>query len=357
MNADHEAVFILAEPIVANGQPIEIKMHHDRNKNYLIGRFALEFSESPPAADEKEQVLLAALKTAPAERRSEQTKAIADAFAAAVSKQGAAAGQKPMVRTAELMIMKDLEKPRDSFLLTRGDFTRPDQALGKLQPGVIKAIAPALHAAASPTRMDLARWLVDPANPLTPRVAMNRVWMHYFARGIVETDEDFGAQGSAPTHPELLDWLGREFIRRGWSYKAMHRLIVTSATYRQSSKARPELAEKDPRNLLLARQERVRFDAEVVRDAALCASGLLNRSVGGPSVRPPQPEGVYAFTQTGEKMERRHRAESLPAGALHDVLPERALSAVYYVRRAGFSDCLHTEESLEHAAAIAHVGE
>jgi hypothetical protein len=149
--------------------------------------------------------------------------------------------------------------------------------------------------------MDLARWLVDRENPLTPRVTMNRVWMRYFGRGIVETDEDFGAQGSPPTHPELLDWLGREFMRSGWSMKAMHRLIVASATYRQSSKARPDLAEKDPRNLLLARQDRIRFDAEVVRDAALCASGLLNRNVGGPSVKPPQPEGVYAFTQTTKK--------------------------------------------------------
>jgi hypothetical protein len=245
MNADHEAIFILAEPVATEGKPIEIKMHHDRNKNYLIGRFALEFAETAPAADDKEQALFAALKAPPGERTAAQTKLIAEAFATAESKKGAA-GQKPTTRTAELMIMKDLEKPRESFLLTRGDFTRPDHALGELQPGVIKAIAPPLPPAARRTRLDLARWLVNRANPLTPRVAMNRIWMHYFGRGLVETDEDFGAQGSAPTHPELLDWLGREFIRRGWSMKAMHRLIVTSATYRQASKARPELAEKDP---------------------------------------------------------------------------------------------------------------
>ena len=146
-------------------------------------------------------------------------------------------------------------------------------------------------------RLDLARWLVDPGNPLTPRVTMNRLWLHYFGRGIVETEEDFGSQGSAPVHPELLDWLGREFMRRGWSLKAMHRLIVTSATYRQSSHARTDLAEKDPRNLLLARQERVRVEAEIIRDAGLCASGLLSPEIGGPSVRPPQPDGVYSFTQ------------------------------------------------------------
>src|SRR5690606_30032682 len=112
-----------------------------------------------------------------------------------------------------------------------------------------------------------------------------------------ETEEDFGTQGTPPSHPELLDWLAGEFVRQGWSMKAMHRLIVTSATYRQSSNARPELAERDPRNLWLARQDRVRLEAEIVRDAALSASGLLTPEIGGPSVHPPQPDGVFAFTQ------------------------------------------------------------
>ena len=130
---------------------------------------------------------------------------------------------------------------------------------------------------------------------------MNRIWMRYFGRGLVETEEDFGSQGSAPTHPELLDWLAREFIKNKWSQKAMHRLIVTSATYQQSSNARADLAEKDALNLLLARQNRQRVEAEIVRDAALSASGLLTETIGGPSVRPPQPDGVYAFTQVGKK--------------------------------------------------------
>ena len=150
-------------------------------------------------------------------------------------------------------------------------------------------------------RLDLARWLVSPENPLTPRVTMNRMWMRFFGRGIVETEEDFGAQGSGPTNPELLAWLAREFIQQGWSMKKMQRLILTSATYRQSSRARPDLAERDPRNMLLARQERVRVEAEIVRDAALSASGLLDPEIGGPSVHPPQPDGVYSFTQTNKK--------------------------------------------------------
>ena len=199
-------------------------------------------------------------------------------------------------KIVEQMIMRDVPKPRSTFLFLRGDFTRPDKDGGNLQPGVIAAANPTGRADFK-NRLDLANWLVDPANPLTARVTMNRVWMRYFGKGIVETEDDFGTQGTNPTHPELLDWLAGEFIRRGWSMKAMHRLIVTSATYRQSSRARPDLAERDPRNLLLARQERLRVESEIVRDAALCASGLLNEAIGGPSVRPPQPDGVYSFTQ------------------------------------------------------------
>jgi hypothetical protein len=201
------------------------------------------------------------------------------------------------------MIMKETDRPRETFLFERGDFLRPDAAVGPLDPGVIAAVQAGFPTTAAGkertfrNRLDLAQWLVDSGNPLTPRVTMNRVWMRYFGRGLVETEEDFGSQGSAPTHPELLDWLGREFIRRGWSMKAMHRLITTSATYRQASRARPDLAEIDPRNLLLARQERLRVEAEIVRDAALCASGLLAPEIGGPGVRPPQPDGVYSFTQ------------------------------------------------------------
>jgi hypothetical protein len=206
------------------------------------------------------------------------------------------------------MIMRDTNVPRESYIFTRGDFTRPDKAAGVLQPGIISAVAPALpESSTTRTRLDLAKWLVDPAQPLTPRVTMNRIWMRYFGRGLVETEEDFGTQGSLPTHPELLDWLAGEFINRKWSLKAMHRLIVTSATYRQSSVIPPDPVNPqsairnpqsiDPRNLLLSRQERFRVEAEIVRDAALSASGLLNPKIGGPSVRPPQPDGVYAFTQ------------------------------------------------------------
>ncbi len=145
--------------------------------------------------------------------------------------------------------------------------------------------------------MDLARWIVDSKNPLTARVIVNRVWQQYFGRGIVETENDFGSQGTSPTHPELLDWLALEFMARNWSLKELHRLIVTSRTYRQSSDVQPKLQEVDPNNYLLARQSRLRLDAEVVRDVALTASGLLCSKLGGPPVYPPIPEGVMGQGQ------------------------------------------------------------
>ena len=300
MNANHEAVLVFAKPVEA--EAIEFKLHHDLNEKYLVGRFAIDLAErAPTGAGKPDSALLAAMKIPAAKRTGAQKKLVVAAFQKANPNANATKKAAPNPDLAELMVMKDTEQRRANFIHIRGDFLRPDEQTGPLQPGGLSAVPPAFPAAASRTRLDLAQWLVSKDNPLTPRVTMNRIWMRYFGRGLVETDEDFGAQGSAPTHPELLDWLARTFIERGWSMKQMHRLIVTSATYRQASKARPELAEKDPRNLLLARQERVRVEAEIVRDAALSASGLLDRTIGGPSVHPPQAEGVYAFTQTTKK--------------------------------------------------------
>jgi hypothetical protein len=190
-------------------------------------------------------------------------------------------------------VLKERATPRVTHIHLAGDFLRKGAVVAPDVPRVL----PPLAKKDRPTRLDLARWLVDGKNPLTGRVTMNRFWQQYFGTGIVETENDFGTQGTPPSHPELLDWLATEFMARGWSMKAMHQLIVTSATYRQSSRSRPELATIDARNRLLARQNRLRLDAEVVRDVALASSGLLTRTVGGPSVFPPQPKGVYAFTQ------------------------------------------------------------
>jgi hypothetical protein len=188
------------------------------------------------------------------------------------------------------MILQERDTPRPTHILVRGDFLKPGV---KVWPDV-PAVLPPLEKrdGSNPSRLDLARWLVCDKNPLTARVTVNRVWQRYFGRGLVKTVEDFGTQGERPSHPELLDWLASEFMRQRWSQKALHRLIVTSATYRQSSKVTPQLKERDPENILLARSPRLRVEAEIVRDIALTASGLIQHRIGGPSVLPPQPAGV-----------------------------------------------------------------
>ncbi len=193
------------------------------------------------------------------------------------------------------LVLQERKQPRESHVFIKGDFTR----LGDVVTPGVPAMLHALKASPGrmPNRLDLAQWIVDPENPLTARVTVNRIWQEYFGRGIVETENDFGSQGAPPTNPELLDWLATEFMQHGWSMKHVHRLIVTSATYRQSSNVRPELLNRDPYNKLLARQSRLRLDAELVRDVGLCASGLLADKVGGPSVFPPQPEGVTSLGQ------------------------------------------------------------
>ena len=188
-----------------------------------------------------------------------------------------------------VMVMSEMEKPRETFVLGRGDYRNKTD---KVSPGVPAVLSP-LPPDAPANRLSLAKWLVAPSHPLTARVAVNRYWQMYFGLGIVKTSENFGVQGEPPMHPELLDWLATEFTRTGWNVKAMQRLMVTSATYRQSSRVTPALLERDPENRLLARGARLRLPAETVRDNALAVSGLLNPDIGGPSVFPYQPMGLW----------------------------------------------------------------
>jgi hypothetical protein len=225
-------------------------------------------------------------------------------------------GRLPAVVTS--MVIQERATPRETTIHIKGDFTRKGDPVTAGVPHVLHGlsssrpdgIAPPVASGPSvasgedgadgtaPNRLDFARWLVDPANPLTARVTVNRMWQNLFGRGLVETENDFGTQGTGPSHPELLDWLATEFVANGWDAKAMIRLIVSSATYRQSSHARLELATVDPDNRLIAHQSRLRIEGEVIRDLALEASGLLSQRIGGPSVFPPQPDGVYRFTQS-----------------------------------------------------------
>jgi mono/diheme cytochrome c family protein len=189
----------------------------------------------------------------------------------------------------QVMVMEDMAKPRDTFMLVRGAYDKPGE---KVTPAVPTLLLP-LRPDAPPNRLALARWLIDPEHPLTARVTVNRAWQMFFGTGLVKTVEEFGVQGERPTHAALLDWLATELIRTRWDIKGLHKLIVTSAGYRQSSKASTELLERDPQNRLLARGQRFRLPSWMIRDQALAASGLLVEQLGGPPVRPYQPPGIW----------------------------------------------------------------
>jgi len=187
----------------------------------------------------------------------------------------------------------------ETHIALKGDYKRPGLVV---KPGTL-AVLPPFDLGYEAARRAFVKWLTSAEDPLTPRVIANRAWQEFFGRGIVKTSEDFGTQGDRPTHPELLDWLAVELREGGWSMKHLHKTIVTSATYRQSSNTRPELNEKDPENTWLARQNRLRLPAELIRDAALSASGLLANEIGGPSVMPPQPASVTALGYGSRKWE------------------------------------------------------
>jgi Protein of unknown function (DUF1553)/Protein of unknown function (DUF1549)/Planctomycete cytochrome C len=192
---------------------------------------------------------------------------------------------------ASVMVMEETAKPRPTFVLKRGRYDMPDKSR-PVDPGVPGSLPP-LPTGAKRDRLGLTAWLVSRENPLTARVVVNRIWQHHFGIGLVKTAENFGIQGEPPSHPDLLDWLASELIRSGWDIKAIHRLILTSATFRQRSSATPSLLLRDPENRLLARGPRFRLPAEVVRDNALAIAGLLVKKIGGPSVKPYQPAGLW----------------------------------------------------------------
>ena len=221
--------------------------------------------------------------------------------------------EEPNLTVAEgitTMVMQELPVLRKTNLFIQGDFTRPADEVTCGTPSVLPPMETPENKI---DRLDLARWIVSANNPLTSRVIVNRVWQHYFGRGLVETENDFGLQGSPPSHPELLDWLAVQFVERGWSLKELHRFIVLSKTYQQSSVDRADLREIDRGNYLLARQRRMRLEGEIVRDVELAACGLLSSKMGGPPVYPPIPQGVMGQGQvkrewkvsTGEDRYRR----------------------------------------------------
>ena len=240
------------------------------------------------------------LAKAPAERSEEETSKLIALFQQrdpdwTKLKERQRQLQRDAPRMTTTMVLRERQEPRKTHVHIKGDFTRK----GKLvNPGVPTVMNPP---ADTSDRLDLAQWLTSPANPVTARVIVNRIWQQYFGRGLVETENDFGTQGTPPTHPELLDWLAVEFMDNHWNVKYLHRLILNSHTYQQSSRFDPELHGQDPGNRLLARQSRLRLESEIVRDVALAVSGLLVDRIGGPSVHPPQPEGVMKLGQVQRK--------------------------------------------------------
>ncbi|MES2506657.1 MAG: DUF1549 and DUF1553 domain-containing protein, partial [Verrucomicrobiota bacterium] len=256
---------------------------------------------SPAALAQLPKDRLSALKRPAAQRSVTQKRLLFASGPGVADQEFRALNERYMEITGRLerglttLVMKELPQSRKTTLFIKGDFTRPAAEQKPAVPAVLHDLK-----AATPNRMDLARWLVSRDNPLTARVIVNRIWQQYFGRGLVDTENDFGTMGSLPTHPELLDWLAVEFMDSGWSLKHMHRLIVTSQTYRQASEVPSpvSLASKaDPNNMLLWRQTRLRLDAEIVRDVCLTASGLLQPKLGGPPVYPPIPEGVLSLGQ------------------------------------------------------------
>ena len=267
----------------------------DDNQNHNLGRMRLSVTASPDAtADPLPQNVRDILAAGRDRRTPAQKQAVFSYWRTTApewkdANETIAALWKQHPEGSSQLILQARNEARPTHILMRGDFLKP---AAEVNPGVPAFLNP-LPASAPPTRLSLAKWMVDRKAPTTARTMINRIWQHYFGVGIVATSEDLGKQADAPSHPELLDWLAVEFMDRGWSLKTMHRLIVTSATYRQSSKVSEELYARDPYNRLLARGSRFRVDGEIVRDIALAVSGLLNEKVGGPSVYSPAPEFLF----------------------------------------------------------------
>jgi len=298
------ALFIPDKPIeVPAGATVALRLRSEALDQHVIGRFRLAVTDAagPKLRDPSgpPEGVAHGLIVEPAKRTAQQKAEIAAYFRAnfsgevkAADKALAAASKTRNEYEATIptvMVMQEMPKPRDSFLLNRGQYNKKGPKVSMALPAAL----PSLPEGAPLNRLGLARWLVNPAHPLTARVAVNRMWEKFFGAGIVKSSENFGLQGEFPSHPELLDWLATEFIRNGWDMKALQKTIVMSDTYRQSSVVTPALFERDSENRLLARGPRFRLQAELIRDNALTVAGLLVPKVGGPSVRPYQPDGVW----------------------------------------------------------------
>jgi mono/diheme cytochrome c family protein len=302
-NQPRKAVFVAESPIAFEGGTllrVFLKQNHggwnsDDNQNNNLGRMRVSVTSTPGAAADPLPAAVRRILGQSRERRSPAQQQAVFSYWRTTVPEWEDANRR--IRDLWLqhpegsaqLVLDEREAARETHLLVRGDFLKP----GKVVTPGVPAFLHSLPEGAPADRLTFARWLVDRSSPTTARALVNRVWQAYFGLGLVSTPEDFGRQSEAPSHPEMLDWLAVDFMDEGWSLKHLHRTIVTSATYRQSSKVSPDLLAKDPYNRLLARAPRVRVDGEIVRDIALAASGLLNPKLGGPSVYPPAPEFLF----------------------------------------------------------------
>jgi hypothetical protein len=280
-----------------------VTLSQQHGGHHTLGRFRVSTTNAPAPVRELPSAIREALAIEPSERSPEQRTELLSYFRP-LSKYAGDLQRKLDVTKAELAKMKPVrvpvlrelasDKQRKTYILTKGNYLAPAE---EVTATTLKEFHPAPEGKID--RLTLSKWIMDPENPLTARVAVNRFWAQLFGRGLVESEEDFGTQGTLPTHPELLDWLAVEFRENGWDVKRLLKLIVTSSAYRQSSKVTPELLQKDPIDRLLSRYPRRRLGAEEVRDQALAVSGLLSTKLGGPSVYPPQPDGLWKVAFNG----------------------------------------------------------
>lgn len=317
-NKANLAIFSLGEPVSPEND-LALKLHFERYFAAPLGHFRISVT-SDPKAKEAEPLppdVEVALGIVEYDRSPAQRDLLYQYFLSVAPELASARKEIDQLRATipqPPLTLVLSERPagheRPNYVHHRGEFLQPE---AQVQPGV-PGFLPQLPRGTPVNRLTFARWLVSPENPLTARVTVNRQWQAFFGRGIVRTVQDFGYQGDLPSHPELLDWLAVEFQKQGWSLKRLDRLIVTSATYRQSAVVTPQLLARDPQDLLLSRALRFRLDAELVRDSALASAGLLSEKIGGPSVFPPQPasvttEGTYGAlpwkASTGEDRFRR----------------------------------------------------
>ncbi len=304
-----QLVLALKEPLTADSSQVRITLiHRSEYSGQGIGRLRVTATSAPApeTAAQAPAKVRPILEIQPDQRNKKQAEDLATAFREVAPSLKPARDELERLQDdldslgiITTLIMRDRPgvETLSAPIRIRGSFLSPGEVVHAGTPAVLNPWPEELPK----NRLGLAKWLVNGENPLTARVAVNRIWEQYFGHGIVETSEDFGTQGERPSHPQLLDWLAVEFMDRGWNRKAIHRLIVTSSTYRQDSRVTTELEERDPYNRLLARGPRFRVEAEMVRDIALSVSGLLSPKIGGPSVFPYQPEGVWDLPYNDDK--------------------------------------------------------